>query len=40
MRPSRMKSSRNPSIVGAMPAFLEELALPAPGSSCRREPPF
>ena len=26
-----MKSCRNPCIVGAMPAYLEELALPAPG---------
>ncbi len=33
-------TSFNPCIVGAMLAYLEELALPAPGSSCRREPPF
>jgi hypothetical protein len=35
-----MKSCGNPCIVGALLAYLEDLAVPAPGSSCRREPPF
>jgi hypothetical protein len=33
-------TSFNPCIVGAMLGYLEEGALPAPGSVCRRDPPF
>jgi hypothetical protein len=32
--------SFHPCIVGAMLTYLEESALPAPGASWRREPPF
>ena len=30
----------NPCVTGAMLAYLEEKVLPAPGTSCRRGPPF
>ena len=33
-------TSFNPCIVGAMLGYLEEGALSAPGSACRRDPPF
>ena len=33
-------TSFNPCVVGAMLGYLEEGALPAPGSVCRRDPPF
>jgi hypothetical protein len=33
-------TSFSPCIVGAMLGYLEEGALPAPGSACRRDPPF
>jgi hypothetical protein len=33
-------TSFNPCVLGAMFSYLEDLTLPAPGATCRREPPF